>query len=164
MPQHRVEQLVGQPLRSIPQAILGVSERVGRAVFWGALSTLALSLTVFIAVQVLQVYTVARDEGQTNARAIESDLNATIGKLNVQQPLARQISRVQRVSATVIRSGGWIERYSLKGENQESFELVLPSWVSQDYLDSLGRDVVTDLRDTEGLLTVRKTEKGKKKS
>lgn len=164
LPQYPVDQLVGKPLRSIPQAILGVSEKVGRAVFWGSLATMASSLLVFVVVQALQVYSVARDDGQTNARAIEADLNATIGKLNVQQPLARQISRVQKVSATVIRSGGWIEKYSLKDEDHESFELVLPSWVSQDYLDSLGRDVVTDLRDTEGLLTVRKLEKGKKKS
>lgn len=50
----------------------------------------------------------------------------------------------------------------MRGEDDESFELVLPSWVSQDYLDSLGRDVVTDLRDMEGLLMVRK--QGKKES
>lgn len=162
LPQFSVDQLVGKPLESIPQAILGVSETVGRYVFKGSLISLFVSLGVFVSVQALQVYQAARDNGQTNAKAIEGSLNKTIGKLNVQQPLARQISRVQKVSATVIRSGGWIEKYTLKGEDNENFELVLPSWVSQDYLDSLGRDVVTDLRDTEGLLTVRKTEKEKK--
>ena len=104
------------------------------------------------------------NETALNARAVENDLNATLKDLSVQQPLARQISRIQIVSATVVRSGGWIQSYRLLEEDNESFELVLPSWVSQDYLDSLGRvGVVTDLRDMEGLLTVRKTgTKGKK--
>jgi len=100
-----------------------------------------------------------------NARAVENDLNATLKKLSVQQPLARQISRIQIVSATVVRSGGWIQSYRLVGEDDEAFEIVLPSWVSQDYLDSLGRNgVITDLRDVEGLLTVRKEGKKGKKS
>lgn len=157
-----IEHKGGKPLSSIPQAIQGITERVSAMLMKGSMGVLISASLVFLGAQAASAYTNSQSAKGLNARAVESDLNATLVKLSVQQPLARQISRIQKVSATVVRSGGWIEKYQMKGENDESFELVLPSWVSQDYLDSLGRDVVTDLRDMEGLLTVRK--QGKKES
>ena len=120
---------------------------------------LGFSALTFAGAQLANAYTSNKNMDGMNPVAVENDLNATLKKLNVQQPLARQISRIQKVSSTVVRSGGWIEVYRMKGDESESFELVLPSWVSQDYIDALGRDVVTDLRDMDGLLIVRKQEK-----
>jgi hypothetical protein len=154
----------GRPLTSVPQAIQGISDRLSAWLMKSSLAVLMISLVGFVAIQVGNTLRSQSEETLLNARAVENDLNATLKKLSVQQPLARQISRIQIVSATVVRSGGWIQSYRLVGEEDESFEIVLPSWVSQDYLDSLGRNgVITDLRDVEGLLTVRKEgTKGKK--
>jgi hypothetical protein len=157
-----IEHKGGKPLTSIPQAIHGVTERFSAVLMKSSIGVLAVASLVFIGAQAASAYTSRQNENGLNARAVENDLNATLTRLSVQQPLARQISRIQKVSATVVRSGGWIEKYQMNGEDSESFELILPSWVSQDYLDALGRDVVTDLRDMEGLLTVRK--QGKKES
>lgn len=151
-----IEHKGGKPLTSIPQAIQGITERFSALMMKSSVAVLGLSSFVFLGAQAYGFYTDTQNTRALNARAVENDLNATLVKLSIQQPLARQISRIQKVSATVVRSGGWIEKYQLKGETDESFELVLPSWVSQDYLDILGRDVVTDLRDMEGLLSVRK--------
>ena len=155
-----IEHKGGKPLRSIPQAIHGITERFSSWMMKGSVAVLISASMVFLGSQAATAYMNNQAVSKLTARAVENDLNATLLKLSVQQPLARQISRIQKVSATVVRSGGWIEQYKMKGENDESFELVLPSWVSQDYLDSLGRDIVTDLRDMEGLLSVRK--QGKK--
>ena len=155
-----IEHKGGKPLTSIPQAIQGITERFSAVLMKSSIGVLLCASLVFIGAQGASAYTSNQTAKGLNARAVENDLNATLTKLSVQQPLARQISRIQKVSATVVRSGGWIEKYQMNGEESESFELILPSWVSQDYLDSLGRDVVTDLRDMEGLLTVRK--QGKK--
>lgn len=157
-----IEHKGGKPLTSIPQAIQGITERFSSLMMKGSIGVLISASMVFLGAQAASAYTNSQAASGLNAQAVENDLNATLVKLSIQQPLARQISRIQKVSATVVRSGGWIEKYSMKGENDESFELILPSWVSQDYLDSLGRDVVTDLRDMEGLLLVRK--QGKKES
>lgn len=146
----------GKPLTSIPQAIQGITERFSALLMKGSVGVLIAASLVFLSAQAASAYTSSQIAGGLDPQAVESDLNSTLVKLSVQQPLARQISRIQKVSATVVRSGGWIEKYQLKGEDNESFELVLPSWVSQDYLDTLGRGVITDLRDIEGLLTVRK--------
>ncbi|MBU0784835.1 MAG: hypothetical protein KJ798_11945 [Gammaproteobacteria bacterium] len=155
----------GKSLNSVPQAIRGISDRVSSWLMKGSLGVLMVSLMGFVGIQVGTTVLSRSDDTALNAQAVENDLNATLKDLSVQQPLARQISRIQIVSATVVRSGGWIQSYRLEGENNESFEIVLPSWVSQDYLDSLGRNgVTTDLRDIEGLLTVRKLDKKGKKS
>lgn len=154
-----IEQKGGKPLKSIPQAIQGVTERFSSLMMKVSIAVLGLSSVTFLGAHAAGVYSSNQEARGLNARAVENDLNATLKKLSIQQPLARQLSRIQKVSATVVRSGGWIEKYHLKGEENESFELVLPSWVSQDYLDALGRGVITDLRDMEGLLNVRKTGK-----
>ena len=151
----------GKPLRSIPQAIHGVTERFSGGLLKLSSAVLGFSALIFVGAQLANAYTTNMNLDGMNPVAVENDLNATLKKLNVQQPLARQISRIQKVSSTVVRAGGWIEKYSMKGTGQEHFELVLPSWVSQDYIDALGRDVVTDLRDMDGLLIVRKQEKKK---
>ncbi|HEX4855806.1 MAG TPA: hypothetical protein VFV28_03295 [Limnobacter sp.] len=156
LPIQEISNRGGKPLTSIPQAIQGITERFSALLLKGSLGVLVTASAVFLGSQAASAYTTRQLNQGLNARAVEADLNATLAKLSVQQPLARQISRIQKVSSTVVRAGGWIEKYRLIGEDKESFELILPSWVSQDYLDTLGRDVVTDLRDIEGLLTVRK--------
>lgn len=160
-PLHKVQADQGTPLRSVPQTILGFTKKASKWLTACSLSLAALGITAFVGAHAGQVVLKARQDEQLNPRGIEDSLNKELDKLNVQQPLARQIARIQKVSATVVRAGGWMESYALKGEQQESFEIVLPSWVSPDYLDALGRDVVTDLRDLEGLLTVRKKAKDK---
>lgn len=156
LPVFKVDQKNGQKLKSVPQAILGLSEQFSAWVQRISIATLAATAAVFVGIHAYSAISNRLNDQHLNVRAVENDLNATLEKISIQQPLAMQLSRIQRVSATVVRSGGWIESYTLKGQANERFEIVLPSWVSQDYLDQLGRDVVTDLRDMEGLLTVRK--------
>lgn len=157
-----IEHKGGAPLTSIPQSIHGVTEKFGALLMKTSIAVLAVASLVFVGAQAANAYSSTQKADGLNARAVQNDLNSTLAKLSVQQPLARQISRIQKVSATVVRSGGWIEKYQMNGENSEAFEVILPAWVSQDYIDVLGRDVITDLRDMEGLLTVRK--QGKKES
>ena len=152
----------GPFLRSMPQLVLGLSETLGRWVMRLSLTMIAFSALTAVGLQTAKVVSWSEVSTETDELVVERKLNETLKQLNVQQPLARQISRVQRVSATAVRAGGWIDSYLLTGERDESFEVVLPSWVSQDYLDSLGRDVVADLRDLEGVIVVKKNIKREK--
>ncbi|HEY1057505.1 MAG TPA: hypothetical protein VGE55_02105 [Limnobacter sp.] len=162
LPVFNITHTTGEPLRSIPQAILGVTDRISAWIHKVSLATLAVSALVFVGVHAYGLLSSTWNTQHLNVRAVENDLNATLEKISIQQPLAMQLSRLQQVTATVVRSGGWIEKYTIKGDKSEQFEIVLPSWVSQDYLDQLGRDVTTDLRDMDGLLIVRKHQQGKK--
>lgn len=161
LPQFEVDTKQGKALSSVPQELLGISEKLGKWINRTALTTLVASALVFVGLNTYEAVMRSFNQPKLNMRAVQNDLNSTLGRLSVQQPLAKQLSRVQQVSATVIRSGGWIERYTMKADQSEDFEITLPSWVSQDYLSQLGPGVVTDLRDMEGLLIVRKSGKGK---
>lgn len=161
LPRFELDGKGGKALSSVPQELLGISEKLGKWINRSALSILVTSALIFVGLNAYEVVMSNFNQPKLNMRAVQNDLNNTLGKLSVQQPLAMQLSRVQQVSATVVRSGGWIDRYTIKADRSEDFEITLPSWVSQDYLDQLGRDVVTDLRDIEGLLVVRKSGKGK---
>lgn len=151
----------GQSLTSIAERIQGLSRQSAKYLMRASMGLLLMASTAFVGVHAAQVLKASDEELNLTIKAVEDDLNKELDKLNVQQPLARQIARVQKVSATVVRAGGWIQAYTLKDEKKETFELVLPSWVSPDYVDSLGQDVITDMRDLEGLLTVRKKAKEK---
>lgn len=151
----------GESLTSIYEGIQGLSSKAARYLMRASMGLLLLASTAFVGVHAAQAMKDSDEELNLTIKTVEDDLNKELDKLNIQQPLARQIARIQKVSATVVRAGGWIETYTLKDEKKETFELVLPSWVSPDYVDSLGQDVVTDLRDLEGLLTVRKKAKEK---
>jgi hypothetical protein len=146
----------GEPLKSVPQAVMGISDKVGTLMNRVSMGVLGVCSLVFVSVHLYSAIQDSVTKEDLDVQGVQTELNGTLNKLSIQQPLAMQISRIQQVSATVVRSGGWIERYTLKGDKNETFEISLPSWVSQDYLDQLGRDVVTDLRDMEGLLIVRK--------
>ncbi len=156
LPIIKLEPDTGPPMVSLPQQVLGMSEKTSRLVVNTAFGVLSLATLIFLGAQGANFYFKSDLADRSNQELVQRELNDTLLRLSVQPPLARQIARIQQISATTVRSGGWIESYKVTGENNEIFEVVLPSWVSQDYLDSLGRDVVTDLRDFDGLLIVRK--------
>jgi hypothetical protein len=80
----------------------------------------------------------------------------TIQRFEYTSPLFEQLAHFQKISATVVRSGGWIEGYSWKPGKDESFEIVMPGWISQDYIDSLGPGTVTEYNIPDNLVTARK--------
>lgn len=160
LPIYELEFSTGLAMHSVPELIHGLSDKMGSTVNRVSLAVLALCAVVFVGVHAVNTVKSHMGEPTLNVRAVQNDLNDTLKKLSIQQPLAKQVSRIQEVSSTVVRAGGWIDHYEVKAGGQETFEITLPSWVSQDYLDKLGRQqVVTDLRDIEGLLVVRKQNK-----
>ncbi|NJM31887.1 MAG: efflux RND transporter periplasmic adaptor subunit [Limnobacter sp.] len=146
-------------LVSAPMLIQGLSQRLGSWFYRSSLSLFALCVAVYIGGLSYEVMASTDERGAVSKKAVETDLNATLKKISIQQPLARQIARIQTVSSTVIRAGGWIEEYNIDAKGQEQFVLMLPDWVSRDYLSVLGDDIVTDSLDLERLLKVQKQPK-----
>lgn len=156
LPIIKLEPDTGPVMVSLPQQVLGMSAKTSRLVVNSAFAILSVATVVFLSAQVASFYFRSDLADRSNQELVQAELNDTLSKLSVQPPLARQIARLQQVSATTVRSGGWIENYKVLGEENETFEVILPSWVSPDYLDVLGRDVVTDMRPLDGLLVVKK--------
>jgi hypothetical protein len=80
----------------------------------------------------------------------------TVKHLQYTSPLFEQLAHFQRISATVVRSGGWINGYIWKPNKGEAFEIVMPGWISQDYVEALGKDAIAEYNIPDNLVVVRK--------
>lgn len=74
------------------------------------------------------------------------------------QQVTDRMSRFDDISTVAIRAGGWIEYFEIDGSGQEQFLVMLPEWVTQDYILALGPGVVTDLAEP-GLIKAVKGDK-----
>ena len=94
---------------------------------------------------------------QGNQQTTEA-IAAAMATIKVGSPLARQIGDYEKKAATVVRAGGWIDSYSVSG-GKENFRFFVPSWITEDYMKSLGPGVSAD-RDSadEQLLVLIKGE------
>ncbi|MES2261600.1 MAG: hypothetical protein V4724_24035 [Pseudomonadota bacterium] len=79
-----------------------------------------------------------------------------VSQFQYTSPLFEQLAHFQQISATVVRSGGWIEGYIWKPRKGEAFEIVMPGWISHDYIEALGPGTVADYNIPDNLVTARK--------
>ncbi|SMP72653.1 hypothetical protein [Noviherbaspirillum suwonense] len=82
-------------------------------------------------------------------------LNSVVMKIEHASPLSRQLAQFQKISSTVVRAGGWIDAYEMKGSN-ESFTVSLPEWVTQDYINALGTGTRADKDTANNIIRVVK--------
>ncbi len=80
----------------------------------------------------------------------------SVKQLQYTSPLFEQLAHFQQISATVVRSGGWIEAYVWKPGKGEAFDIVMPGWISQDYIEALGPGAVSEYNIPDNLVIVRK--------
>lgn len=83
------------------------------------------------------------------------ELNTLVSKLEYSSPLSQQVGQLNKLSATVVRGGGWIEEYKLKG-GKETFSVSLPEWVTQDYIQALGAGAVAEHDAANNVIRVTK--------
>lgn len=83
------------------------------------------------------------------------ELNLLVKKIEYASPLSHQIGQVSRLSATVVRAGGWINEYHLKA-GKETFVVTMPDWVTQDYIAALGPGAVAEYDKVNNQIKVTK--------
>ncbi len=148
-----VSQFSALPMYSIPLLYRNYTDKIANVVSKAA-ATMLVATTAVMMVSEMGQAVIALAKIDT-PEVILQKANQSIRNAKLSQPLSRQITQVQNVSATVVRAGGWIEEYTLKG-NEEKFVIALPTWVSKDYLDSLGKGVTTELQEADNLIWVYK--------
>lgn len=89
----------------------------------------------------------------------EAMIRDALGRVQLASPLAEQLGRLQSISAVVVRGGGWIDAYQLE-KGAEHFRVMLPEWVTRDYLASLDANVRAE-RTGEGTIEVIKGNPGR---
>lgn len=88
-----------------------------------------------------------------NQRA--NELSMLVSKIEHASPLSQQLADLQKVSATVVRAGGWIESYEMK-DGKTKFAVSLPEWVTQDFIQALGTGATAEHDSVNNLIKVKK--------
>ena len=151
LPLFQVDGFNAWSMESIPGAYRrladGISLRTAKVSSVVASVALVLYGAASIGVSVLNAS--ADTSSQSHMKAV----NDAVTKIDFVSPLAQQVARMQRVSALVVRAGGWIEEYEVKN-NAERFVLMMPAWITKDYIDALGPKVEADQATDENLIRV----------
>ena len=77
------------------------------------------------------------------AKATEKALADVLTSIHTGSPLSKQLADYQQRGSVAVRAGGWIDAYQFRNK-EESFRIFVPSWVTPDYIESLGAGVVAD--------------------
>ncbi len=151
IPVYPVEASAPWTMESVPGAYRRLADGISlrTAKYSSVIGVIALLMYGAAAVGVSVQDAAADQSNQANMRAI----NEAVTRIDFVSPLAQQVARVQRVSALVVRAGGWIEEYDLK-DGTEKFVLMMPAWITKDYIDALGARVEADQSTDENLVRV----------
>lgn len=126
-------------------------ERLSRTVVSFSLWSLALSGVAGLGLWSAHGWFSAKLDN--HAEQSERALSVALRDLKVGSPLSRQVATYQQRITTVVRSGGWLDAY-MYNRDGESFRLFVPTWVTRDYVHSLGEGVVADRDAADELLLV----------
>ena len=151
LPVHPVDASEAWTMESVPGAYRRLADGISlrTAKYSSIIGAIALLMYCAAAVGVSVQNAAADQSNQANMRAI----NEAVTRIDFVSPLAQQVARVQRVSALVVRAGGWIDEYDLK-DGTEKFVLMMPAWITKDYIDALGARVEADQATDENLIRV----------
>jgi hypothetical protein len=84
----------------------------------------------------------------------EAMVREVLNRVQLSSPLTEQLGRLQGISSVVVRAGGWIDSYQVE-KGAEHYRVILPEWVTRDYLASLDNNVRAD-RKGDGTIEVIK--------
>ena len=151
LPVYQVDSYQAWTMGSVPAAYRriadGISLRAAKYSSYVGITALLIYGITSVGISVFNARADKSNESQMNA------VNETVSKIDFVSPLSQQVARMQRVSSLVVRAGGWIDEYEVKNGN-ERFVLMMPAWITRDYIDALGPKVEADQTSDENLVRV----------
>lgn len=99
---------------------------------------------------------------ESDQQAKVAALNSAVKQVSTVNPLSEDLGKLQKLTSSVVKAGGWVESYSYKaskGQAEEEFVIKLPAWVTKEQIDDLGQDFTTEYLRTENLIVATKTKK-----
>lgn len=131
---------------ALQQRVDTTSERVTRI---AGLLTAAMG-AVYLGASALAGYYESKAAGVSGQKEVA--LRQFTADLNLTSPLAEQVAMLQKVASNTVKTGGWIERYRMKGR-KEAYEVMVPEWVTRDIITNYGRDARAELAG-EGMVRI----------
>jgi hypothetical protein len=146
---YQVEDDEAWAMESIPAAYRRIADGIAQSASRYSVVVAAIALLMYMGSSIgISVLNASADKSsQAHMKAI----NDAVTRIDFVSPLSQQLARVQKISALVVRAGGWIDEYEVKKGN-EKFILMMPAWITKDYIDALGPGVVGDQSNDENLI------------
>lgn len=153
LPLHNVNDAQPVPMESITGHYRRVADDLSRK----AIKVSAVVVTVAFTVGTLALLANSffTDKIKSSTEKIAADLNSLVLKIDHASPLSHQLARVQRISATVVKAGGWIDAYEASAKG-EKFAITLPSWITQDFVTALGPGTAAEIDRANNMIKVEK--------
>lgn len=136
-----------------------VADRTSALVARGAGAMAIVAAVGYVALAASAAWLEAGRELAASPAQHEAMLREALNRIQLTSPLTEQLGRLQGISAVTVRAGGWIDTYQVE-KGSEHYRLVLPEWVTRDYLQSLDNNVRAD-RNGDGTIEVIKGSPGK---
>lgn len=151
IPTYSVDGCEAWPMEPISAAYRRIADGISLRTAKYSSIVAAVSLLVYVVASIgVSVFTARADKSNETHM---NEVNEAVGKIDFVSPLSQQVARVQRVSSLVVRAGGWIDDYQLKN-GEERFVLMMPAWITRDYIEGLGPRVEADQSTDENLIRV----------
>lgn len=140
-------------MESVSGQLRRMADSLSRKAVNASAIAIAASLTLGLAAMLANSIFSGRIVSSTET--IARDLNSLVLKIDHASPLSQQLAHVQRISATVVRGGGWIDGYSASAKG-ESFAVTLPAWITQDFVAALGPGTSAEIDNGTNMIKVQK--------
>jgi hypothetical protein len=136
-----------------------VADRASTLVARGAGALAAVAAAGYVGFSAAASWLAAGSNAEVSPLQQEAVMREALRRVDLTSPLTVQLGRIQSISAVAVRAGGWIDLYQLD-KGVEHYRIVLPEWVTRDYLSSLDPDVRAD-RNGDGTIQVIKGTPGR---
>lgn len=153
LPLFNVESAEPLPMESVTGFYRGLADRLSRKVV--RISTVVAACAATTGMVALLATSLFAGTIRSSTEKLAQDLNSLVMKIEHASPLSRQLGQVQRISATVVRAGGWIESYDMTAKG-ERFAVTLPSWITQDFVAALGPGTAAEIDNANNMIKVEK--------
>ncbi|EGF30593.1 hypothetical protein IMCC9480_1207 [Oxalobacteraceae bacterium IMCC9480] len=138
-------------MEAIPAAYRRIADGISLSTSRYSVVVAAIALLVYVGAAIgISVLNASADKSsQAHMKAI----NNAVTRIDFVSPLSQQLARMQKVSALVVRAGGWIDEYKVRN-GDEKFVLMMPAWITRDYVEALGPRVIADQTGDDNLIRV----------
>ena len=138
-------------MESVPAAYRRIADGISVSASKYSLVVAAIALLVYFGAAIgISIRNASADKSsQAHMKAV----NDAVTRIDFVSPLSQQLARMQKVSALVVRAGGWIDEYEVRN-GDEKFILMMPAWITRDYIDALGPRVVADQTSDDNLIRI----------
>jgi hypothetical protein len=140
-------------LSSHKSEILKFNNRISKWVIMGGFITLISLISFYLILTFLAGANVGKYERSALKKRLDDEglqYQQLLSSVDSTSQLPLVLYRIQYISSNVIKAGGWINQYDVKS-GSESFQLILPEWISKDYLEPYGANFKTQLT-SDGVL------------